>query len=363
VGTSHFLWLADHFAGALLLWSSFLLALVGLLVAILLLARAGRGRLVNLGVAIFAVASAVLVGEVVARIYHLLAYDISVWVPMRVRADDILGWEGEKVFGDPSAGRLTLFVTGDSFTESWHIPRALRYHSVLGRMLNVEVFVNSAGGYGTLQEYLVLDRYLPEIAPNVVLLQVHSNDFINNSWTLERASYFNNNMAIRPYLIGDVIEYHFPARFGGPRLFLAAHSRAFYEAIVAVDRLGSDLAHRGYLHTVESDIALRGLTFDPFRESVRTTGHLIARMKARLGTTPLVAVPADYGGVFFEQWRRIFLEHEIPFLESPALRILEAEQAGAKPRPSNNPHWNTEGHEIVGRVLAEWLSQHGYLRR
>lgn len=355
MSTSYASWLADHSAGATLFWSAFLAALVGLMVGIWLLARAAPRRLVNLGLVAFGVGSTVLVGEVVARVYYRLAYNINVLVPMRVRIDDALGWQGERVFGDPHTRRPKVFVIGDSFTEGSGIPPASRYYSVLGRVLGMEVFAYGAGGYGTLQEYLVLDRYLGEINPDIVLLQVHSNDFINNSWELERASYFNNNMTVRPYLIGDAIDYRFPSRLGGLRLFLAANSRLFYEAIIDADRLAADLARRGYLHSVERDILAHGLAFGPFRESMGITNGLIARMKIRLGTTALAAFSADRTAVFFDQWRRIFAEHGIPFCESLPVRIREGEIAGATLRLADGAHWNVDGHDVAGRSLAEWL--------
>jgi lysophospholipase L1-like esterase len=355
VSTPYLFWLADHPAGAILLWSSFLFALVGLIVAIWLLVRAARGWLVNLGLVVVAVAFAVLVGEVVARLYYLQRYDIDLLVSMRVHRDEVLGWEGTKEFGDPHSRRFKIFVIGDSFTEGAGVPRGARYYNVLGRTLDAEIFAYGGGGYGTLQEYLVMDRHLPEIEPNAVLLQVHSNDFINNSWELERASYFNNNLAVRPYQVGDNVEYHFPSRLGGLRLFLAAHSRLFYDAILDVERLGADLASRNLLRSVEADIQARGLEFAPFRRAVQTTDALIARMKRRAGNIPLVAFPADRDDHFFEQWRAIFQRNEIPFIESLPGRIRDAETKGAKLRLSDGAHWNAEGHALCGTTLAEWF--------
>lgn len=360
VKTSYLFWLADHPVGSILLWSSFLLALVGLIVAMWLLVRAARGRLVNLGLVVFAVAIAVLVGEVVARVYYLQRYKIGFLVSMRVYRDEVLGWEGTKEFGDCSSRRLKIFVIGDSFTGGTGVRRGERYYNVLGRALDAEIFAYGASGYGTLQEYLVMDRYLAEIEPNVVLLQVLSNDFINNSWELERASYFNNNLTVRPYQVGDNVEYHFPSRLGGLRLFLAAHSRLFYEMIFDVDRLGADLAGRNLLRSVEHDIQARGLEFAPFRRAVQTTDALIARMKRRAGNVPLVAFPADRDDQFFEQWQAIFRRNGIPFIESVPARIQDAETKGAKLRLLDGAHWNADGHALGGTVLADWFVKERY---
>jgi alkylation response protein AidB-like acyl-CoA dehydrogenase len=45
---------------------------------------------------------------------------------------------------------------------------------------SLAVQVYGGHGYGTLQEYLVIDKYIDEIKPDLILLQVCSNDFTNN---------------------------------------------------------------------------------------------------------------------------------------------------------------------------------------
>ena len=56
---------------------------------------------------------------------------------------------------------------------------------------------------GTLQEVMIVERHIREIMPDILILQVCQNDFINNSFELESKSYFNNNNLLRPYLGSD----------------------------------------------------------------------------------------------------------------------------------------------------------------
>jgi hypothetical protein len=58
---------------------------------------------------------------------------------------------------------------------------------VLGRALGAESFAYGVMGYGTLQQYMILDRYLDEIQPGLIILQMCSNDLINNSLSVEIA--------------------------------------------------------------------------------------------------------------------------------------------------------------------------------
>ncbi len=59
---------------------------------------------------------------------------------------------------------------------------------------------------------MVLEHVIKVIDPDVVLLQFCTDDFINNSFTLELNSTINNNRAVRPYLSsGGAIFYKNPA--------------------------------------------------------------------------------------------------------------------------------------------------------
>ena len=54
--------------------------------------------------------------------------------------------------------------------------------------LGIEVFAYGAGGYGTLQEYLILDEVIDEIQPTTMFWQFCNNDFTDNDHALEVAS-------------------------------------------------------------------------------------------------------------------------------------------------------------------------------
>jgi hypothetical protein len=356
-------WLVDSRVVGLVFWVGVLLVLGGLIWAVALMERRKHMALVNVGILLTSVMLLLLAGEVAVRVYQRVAYRIPLLVPMRVYLDRELGWEGRKAFGNPGTTRLKIFVVGDSFTNGLGLPVDDLYYSVLGRALDAEVFAYGGGGYGTLQELLVIERYLPTIKPDLVLLQVHSNDLINNQWELERASYFNNNLAVRPYLVGDTIQYRFPAFLGGPRLFMAAHSRLFYSIILDVERWGAELARRGHLHSVETDIETKGLGFAPFRDAVATTDKIVGEIKRHVGSIPLVAFPADAPMPYVEQLRNIFHRHEIGFADEVPAQIETEEVKGIALRLVDGSHWNVRGHAICGRVLAEWLARRGYLER
>jgi hypothetical protein len=77
------------------------------------------------------------------------------------------------------------------------------------------IFAYGGGGYGTLQEYMILDRYVDKINPDMVLWQFCANDLIINSHELESASFSNNNQMKRPYYENDQIKWLFPRQYRG----------------------------------------------------------------------------------------------------------------------------------------------------
>ena len=109
---------------------------------------------------------------------------------------------GFRDFGDLTASRK-LLVVGDSFTLNRDVSDGQTYAAVLGNLLGCAVFAVGGGGYGSLQEALLLEESLPRIDPDAILVQLHINDVINNDYELEKQSVINNNYHARPYLSED----------------------------------------------------------------------------------------------------------------------------------------------------------------
>jgi hypothetical protein len=66
------------------------------------------------------------------------------------------------------------------------------YYALLAEKLNnLEVFAYGAGGYSTLQKYLILDEFIDRIRPQILLLQLCSNDFFDNDYDLEHSRWSN----------------------------------------------------------------------------------------------------------------------------------------------------------------------------
>jgi len=292
------------------------------------------------------------------RAYHKIRFGIPFTGSPFFRYDDELGWKGKKVFGDPSSKRYKIFFVGDSFTYGSGVDEDKMYYRVAGDILNAEVFAYGGLAYGTLQEYIVIDKFIDEIKPDLVVLQIScGNDFINNLWELDVASFVSNSLITRPYLIDGRIEYRFPRRWGKTRISLATHSRVFYFIFNRMDRISSALAHGGRLYNVEEDIKERGADLANFRESVVVTGKIIEKMKARAGGIPIVVFAADDYQPYLGEFRKICAANGIMFIDRVPEAIDRAYTEGIDLfLRKGDMHWNDKGHEICGKVLAEELT-------
>ena len=129
-------------------------------------------------------------------------------------------------------------MIGDSFTHATSVSDDRTHHALLAKLLDVEVFAYGVGGYGTLQEFLVLDRFVDVIHPDIFLWQYCANDFINNDNELERLSRFNNNGLTRPYWQNGQAQLLSPKEsFVQVRDWINRHSRFLYFIISRLDRL------------------------------------------------------------------------------------------------------------------------------
>src|SRR6185503_18661884 len=92
---------------------------------------------------------------------------------------------GFRAWGNLSSGRPRILAVGDSFTWAEGISDDRTWFATLGRAADVEMFGYGAGGWGTLQEALAIERHIGTVRPDLVVLQMTSNDFIDNSCDLE----------------------------------------------------------------------------------------------------------------------------------------------------------------------------------
>ena len=323
-----------------------------------------------------------LAGEALLRLYHV--YKFGMHNPVSpITLDDRLGWiatkdfklrgenvdaagrryvvnvnqnsEGFRLFGNRKVKdkKKVLFI-GDSFTQAVQVSDNKTYYGLLKDALPIEVFAYGAGGYGNLQEYLILDRYVDVIQPDAVVWQLCSNDFINNHYELEYESRRNNNGMMRPYLTikGEMI-YAVPSRMPLTRQFVNrySHSQLLYFLLSRIDILAS-LKGR----SVEDTIKEQGKEFPPFNDAVTITDRLFEMIRTRIPEkTMLLAFCADDAEPYFDEMKRLALKNGMTFIEGVPGEVRKAEHRGVTTRTADGSHWNEAGHQIVADVLRDYL--------
>lgn len=340
-----------------------------------------------------------LVAELVIRFYHFVRFDISIidGQPRHdtnrgfssMTLDDLLGWRatenyrfdgtktsadgtsypvrissdanGFRMFGNLSSGRPKLLVIGDSFTQAVEVSDDKTYFAIIRGLFDIEVFAYGGGGYGSLQEYMILNRYFDLIKPDLVLWQYSTNDFINNSPELEAASRINNNGLVRPYLWPDEIQYILPKRLPEVRAFSIRYCRFCYVILNRLDKLHAQMP----LETVEMETHIGGSAYCMFLQSLKVTDKIMEMVRGRAGSIPIIAFVVGTGFPYGSEYEGGFTEisrhHNIILLDGIDHAVREAEKAGKIARSADRSHWNDLGHRIAGQALADSLRDSGVL--
>ncbi len=260
---------------------------------------------------------------------------------------------GFKAFGDTAAARPKVLFLGDSFTASIEASNENTFYNLLADSLHFEAFAYGHAGYGTLQEYLVLDKWVDRIKPDVVVWEVCSNDFMDNYAPLEIACGYKVGQR-RPYLDRDgSIFYRRPLslwqRLKEPIWFfrwLEARWDGVNKNIFKKEkRVG------------EFYIATGKRNYPPFDEAVRRTEQIVAMIRKRLPEeTKLVAFSADIYEPQMGEFKRIFEANGAAFYEEPA-RLLERTALEQKTalKSVDNCHWNERGQAVIAAGLLPHL--------
>jgi len=262
--------------------------------------------------------------------------------------------DGFRHFPDAN-GRPRILIIGDSFTHAVEVDDERAYWAVFARRHPEHaVFAIGAGGYGTLQEALLLERVGPRVQPDVVIWQFCDNDLTNNLFEAERRSVRHNNLTRRPYW-EDAIVYRHPAPWPFAmmdRWYQATGLRALKIAQVHGHRLLSAL--RG-----QTDEDGFGGADGPAlsARAIAVTKAILSRTRAGPGTH-LSFHACQSGG---NDFREISEASGLHFLGDYGPQIT-ARRSELEVFTGDGRHLNDHGHAVLGDLLAAdfagWLGRH-----
>ena len=338
-------------------------------------------------------------------VYSFLGHDTLVKINSH-------GWRDYErpVKKPPSTFRIA--VIGDSFVAAWQVGLQETFCALAERQLNqqaafgarkVEVLNFGVNGYGTAQELLALQSYIPAYEPDLVILAFFAaNDLIDNSKELD----FDGRAWMRPYfelrsdlLVLDSSFRDSPKFRSRSNLFfrswyaLRHHSRFIQLVSKMRNRVFLKLGRR--IRQAREDVPVkswqeRGLYDQVYLRTPSTewqetwliTEKIIGQMKKEVSN-----MDAQFGilqvnaaiQVHHDDVRQQFIKHlgvtdlaypnrrisalatklHIPDLDvAPKLRRLADNSHELYHGFSSNKgwgHWNVKGHRVVGNLLANWI--------
>lgn len=245
-----------------------------------------------------------------------------------------------------------ILIVGDSFTFGKDVSQDQTYYARLNENWNASFFVYGGEGYNTLQEYMILDRYIDDIEPDAVILQFCWNDFIGNSMELEQNSIINNNGYRRPYPLDSGQNVYLNPK-GLLHTIALKYSRLLYSIVYRVDR-AAGLSRPNV--AVEDEIERQGSSHSGLMSSSERTLEVLKRFRERCGTIPVFVFSIDDREPYFSLIQQLCAEADIEFIGGVGPALRAAESGGATTKAGDGGHWNALGHEVCAGVLNDALA-------
>jgi lysophospholipase L1-like esterase len=270
-----------------------------------------------------------------------------------------LNKHGFRMFGDPESPSVKVLFVGDSYTQAVQVPCSDTYYAVLARTLPIEVFAFGGNGYGTLQEVMIIEKYLDSIKPDAIVIQYCTNDLFNNCYDLEKRSLFFNNHRRRPYLTEkNHLFYKTPARWAALREFASNYSRFLLFVIDRTNRLIRRFYQRPTEDPVVATIQSQGTAFAPYQKSLVITENILEKLRRQVPQdVPVFAFCAYRMEPFYSAFRRISQSNAIVFIDNTQDAIDQAQKQGTEVLARDGIHWNATGHRIIADELAPYLRE------
>jgi hypothetical protein len=266
--------------------------------------------------------------------------------------------EGFREFQDLSK-RPRILVIGDSHTQARYASDDKTWFAEMGRRLHAQVFAYGAAGYGTLQELMVIEEFLDRIDPDAIILQVCTNDVVNNSVDLERLSLGNNpSPMVRPYyrLDGSVL-YALPARAGVLGLM---DSVPPWDSDVRLIRLARRAVMMTYIRLFNSQGIEAAIEKNPdiplYRNALAVTEVLFKRIRAKAGARPLFAFVEGVYPPFQPDLEALLHKAGFIVISDVPVQMTKARKEGQEVGAADETHWNEKGNKMVGEIVARALN-------
>ncbi|MBC8488078.1 MAG: SGNH/GDSL hydrolase family protein [Bacteroidetes bacterium] len=243
--------------------------------------------------------------------------------------------------------KRTILFIGDSSTQVASVSTGRAYYDIFEELVknSFSVYAAGVGGYGNLQEYLMLNEIYDEIKPDIVLWQHDNNDISNNVYELDNSSFYNNQRP-RPYLNlnNDSIEMKDP---GFPLFDISHGFRFLFYKILILDRK----YNLGILRYLDSLIELDEETRTrKHKEGLEVLSRVLKLSMRNYPHTKFIGfcLGSDDG------FKNIFESNGAIYFNQFGSKIYSIEGTNCKPLDS---HLNHKGNRLAGELMYNFFKQ------
>ena len=237
-----------------------------------------------------------------------------------------------------------IWFIGDSYTQAVEVGNDKTFYHLLGKKLPIEVYAYGASGYSTLQQFLMFEKYVDEIKPDLVVWQFCSNDFIDNYHQLEMEAAYKIGVR-RPYLdLNGNMKYLTPI----PKLIQwSKYSRLVYAIYLLKEKFFPKEK------IAEEKISDQHRAYKYYDTSYRITDLILKKIKNKLPQgTQILFFPADAFNPQMNDFSQICLDNNLPVDQAVAHQLNAARfEREEVVFTYDNYHWNERGHEVVAEAL------------
>ncbi len=260
------------------------------------------------------------------------------------KVDYSTGQNGFRIWGNTEASKPKVWFIGDSFVQSVEVSNENLFYKYIGDSLGVEVFAFGQAGYGTLQQKLILDKYIDEIDPDLIVWQTCDNDFVDNHAPLEYNSGYKVGLR-RPYLnLDGSIIYRKPV----PRWVEIIDKSKFLGLMRK--KIKNTFSSKA---TVTSQKLINDLNKEylPYAKSIEITDKIVASIIETTKEVPVIAFSASRFEPSLANMAQIFNNNDIPYNYRVGRQIFDKNKIGPTLHSSDGYHWNPAGQKYLSELL------------
>ena len=264
--------------------------------------------------------------------------------PVSLKYDE----NGFKAFGNVNSSKPKVLFIGDSYTASVETSNENTFYYLIKDSLDIEIFAYGQSGFGTLQEYMVLDKWIDKTHPDLIVWSTCSNDFVDNYAPLELVSGYKVGER-RPYLDKNKnIYYTIPVSFWQRTKkkiqFFAWLDERIKKTIVFITNKDR--------HMGEHFIINQNRNYKPYNEAVITTERILSLAKNRIPeSTKIIGFASDNYNPQIDEFKNIFEKAGFEYTRNTANAIDKKVFHGETVKSIDGYHWNNAGQAVVAQAL------------